>query len=410
MQPFHRLARPLLLALGLAAASGGALAETSPWYLGVNQGFSYDSNVFRLPEAFEQSSWWSSSALVGGLDQRYGRQRFYANGTVALNRYSSLDQLNNTSYNLSGGWDWETINRLSGQLYASYAENLGNYGGFYDTLITQKNVERRIAANASVNYGLASLLAAQARLAYSSVRYSAPQYAGWELDQASITLSLDKEFSGQLRLGPGVAYTSGDYAAINRDFSRYDLFLTGRWMLTGLSTLSGRVGYSSWSYGGLNPYDQSSVTGWITWRYLPTGKLAFDTTLSYDTLANTGLTDMGGGAVGSQGDTNRLTTGIRIAATYQLTGKTSLNASLQFYRRTQDYSINPPPGLPPLPVEIRDQVTNLSLGGTWVPRRNWQVNCNLYLASRNQSTNQPLIAMTPYDAYGGNCAVQFVLQ
>ena len=109
---------------------GAAFAQSSPYYIGVNQAFSYNSNVFRQVDEFAQSSWWSSTSVVGGFDQRYGRQRFYANGNVAANVYEQLSQLDNTSYGVTAGWDWETIERLSGKLYASYNQSLADYGGF----------------------------------------------------------------------------------------------------------------------------------------------------------------------------------------------------------------------------------------------------------------------------------------
>jgi hypothetical protein len=406
---------PLMLSLVLA---GPALAQTSPYYLGVNQAFSYDTNPARQPDEVAQSSWWSSTSLVGGIDQRYGRQRFYANGNVAANLYGQLDQLDNTSYGLTAGWDWETVERLSGTLYASYNEGLANYGGFNQATLFRvvKVTQANTLAYGTVEYGLVSLLAADLRLAYSSSRYDSEDpvadrlFDPKDLDQGSVTLRVRKQFSGQLTLGTGLAYTRGDYFSVDRRFDRYDAFVLAYWEPTGQSTVSGRVGYSSWDYTGANPFDQSGVTGWVKWRYMPTGKLTFDTLLSYDTLANSGLTDVGGGAPGGQGDTNRLTAGLQFTATYALTGKTSLNASLQFFSRTEDFLINPPPGLPPLAVEARDRVTNLNLGATWLPARNWQVNCNLTLNDRNQSSDSAVATLTPYTAYGGSCAVQFVLQ
>ncbi|MBN8507795.1 MAG: hypothetical protein J0L57_04205 [Burkholderiales bacterium] len=413
--PIRRPLLPLMLNLVLA---GPALAETSPYYLGVNQAISYDTNPARQPDAVAQSSWWSSTSLVGGIDQRYGRQHFYANGNVAANLYGQLDQLDNTSYGLTAGWDWATIERLSGQLYAAYNEGLANYGGFNQANLFRvvKVTQASTLAYGRVEYGLVSLLAADLRLAYSSNRYDSEDrvanalFSPRNLDQGSVTVRVRKEFSGQLTLGTGLSYTRGDYFSVDRQFDRYDAFVLGIWEPTGQSTVSGRIGYSSWDYTGANPYDQSGVTGWVRWVYTPTGKLTFDTLLSYDTLANSSLTDVGGGTPGGQGDTNRLTAGLQFTATYAVTGKTSLNASLQYFARTEDFLINPPPGQPPTPAEARDRVTNLSLGATWLPARNWQVNCNLTLNDRNQSSDSSAVTLTPYTAYGGSCAVQFLLQ
>lgn len=393
----------------LLAAAGMACAETSPYYIGVNQAFSYNSNVFRQIDEFAQSSWWSSTSLVGGFDQRYGRQRFYANGNVAANVYGQLGQLDNTSYGVKAGWDWETIERLSGTLYASFDQNLADYGGFNASVLNQKNVENNVLASATVEYGLLSLVAADLRVAYSSVHYSLSTYDRYELDQSSIRLRVRKQFSGQLTAGVGVAYTKGDYFEFGQEFDRYDVFVTGDWKATGQSTLSGRLGYSWSDYTGVNPYEQDGVTGWLAWAYTPTGKLNFNTRISYDTQANSVFTSVGGGSSVGLGQTQWLTSGLQFTANYAFSAKTSFNASLEFYRQTREELFGG--GGPQIFDDRRNQVTNLLLGATWLPSRNWQVNCNLTLNDRNQSSSssQP-ISLLPYTAYGGSCSAQFVFQ
>lgn len=398
--------RPLRRCLPVAALlllCVGAQAQTSPYYIGVNQAFSYNSNVFRQIDAFAQSSWWSSTSVVGGFDQRVGRQRFYANGNVAANVYGQLDQLNNTSYGLTGGWDWQTVERLSGTLYASYNQNLADYGGFNTSVLNQKNVQTNALAYATAQYGLLSLVAADLRLAYSSVHYSLASYDRYELDQSSIRLRVRKQFSGQLTAGVGMAYTNGDYFSVGQEFDRYDLFVTGDWNVTGQSTISGRLGYSWADYTGVNPYDQDGGTGWLAWNYVPTGKLKFNTRISYDTQANSVFTSDGSGSPVALGQTQWLTTGMQLTADYAFSGKVSFNASLQFYQQKREQQF--------FGDETRNRVTNLLLGATWLPSRNWQVNCNLTLNDRNQSrsSNQP-ISLLPYTAYGGSCSAQFVLQ
>lgn len=393
----------------LLASAGLAGAETSPWYIGVNQAFSYNSNVFRQIDDFAQSSWWSSTSLVGGFDQRQGRQRFYANGNVAANVYGQLSQLDNTSYGVKAGWDWETVERLSGTLEASFNQNLADYGGFNTSVQNQKNVENTTLASAAVQYGLLSLVAADLRVAYSSVNYSLASYGFRnDLDQSSVRLRVRKQFSGQLTAGVGAAFTKGDYVSFGQEFDRYDLFVTGDWQLTGQSTLSGRVGYSWTDYTGVNPTNQDGVTGWLAWAYAPTGKLSFNTRISYDTQANSVFTSVGGGSSVGLGQTQQLTTGLQFTGSYAFSAKTSFNASLEFFQQKQDQDFG---GGAQSFDSTRNRVTNLLLGATWLPSRNWQVNCNLSINDRNQSrsSSQP-ITLLPYSAYGGSCAAQFVFQ
>jgi hypothetical protein len=393
----------------LFAAAGMAAAETSPWYIGVNQAFSYNSNVFRQIDEFAQSSWWSSTSLVGGFDQRQGRQRFYGTGNVAANVYGQVSQLDNTSYGVTAGWDWETIERLSGKLYASYNQSLANYGGFNVSIQNQKNIQDNALAYATVEYGIVSLVAADVRVAYSSVNYSLRSYAFNNLDQSSINARVRKQFSGQLTAGLGVAYTKGDYTSFDQNFDRYDLFVTGDWQATGQSTLSGRLGYSWSDYTGVNPYSQNGVTGWLGWAYAPTGKLNFNTRISYDTQANSVFTTVGGGSTVGLGQTQVLTSGLQFTANYAFSGKTSFNASLQFYQQKQDQNFGS--GGPLSFDNTRNRVTSFALGATWLPSRNWQVNCNATIDDRNQSrsSSQP-ITLLPYSAYGGSCSAQFVFQ
>ena len=243
--------------------------------------------------------------------------------------------------------------------------------------------------------------------AYSSTHYSLVTFNRYELDQTSVRLRVRKQFSGQLTAGAGVAYTDGDCFSIGQQFARYDLFVFANWQVTGLSVLSGRLGYSWSDYTGVNPYDQDGVTGWLAWDYKPTGKLSFRTLVSYDTQANSVFTAVGGGSPVTAGQTQWLTAGLQLTANYAFSAKTSFNASLQYYSQSRDRTdvgsqVN---------LEARNTVTNASLGATWTPSRNWQVNCSLTLNDRNQRRgSDQQITLLPYTAYGGSCSAQFVLQ
>ena len=136
----------------------------------------------------------------------------------------------------------------------------------------------------------------------------------------------------------------------------------------------------------------------------------FQTRISYDTLANTELTGGGDGSngAGSTGaGTDQLTTGVRFTASYAFSGKTSFNALLDYYSQSRDNSgISSGSG-----DGSRNTTVALLLGATWLPSRNWQVNCNLTLNDRNERRDSgSSISLTPYTAYGGSCSAQFVFQ
>ena len=120
--------RPLALTLaGFAClAAGSAQAETSPYYIGVSQRFSHNSNVFLNTDALAKSDTISSTGVRLGLDQPISRQRLTATLSANANRYSKLSTLNNTDYALD--------TRLAAQPslttdLAGHAGDLGGEGG-----------------------------------------------------------------------------------------------------------------------------------------------------------------------------------------------------------------------------------------------------------------------------------------
>lgn len=123
----HRTARTVALCIGLASG-GAALAETSPYYIGVNQAFGYLLNLYST-EFDPVSSGLSTTSVVGGFDQPIGRQHFFGTANVGYNYFfnSEARNLDNTSYGVNLGWDWQTIERLSGTLRLTANQSLVYY-------------------------------------------------------------------------------------------------------------------------------------------------------------------------------------------------------------------------------------------------------------------------------------------
>jgi hypothetical protein len=105
----------MAVAIGLP---GLAHAEANPYYLGVSAGVGHMSNITfaeggtRRPDdnaPAVRADLYSTLGIVGGIDQPFGRQRFYANGGVFTNKFQDETRFDNTSYNLAAGLDWSTV-------------------------------------------------------------------------------------------------------------------------------------------------------------------------------------------------------------------------------------------------------------------------------------------------------------
>ena len=73
-----------------------AQAQTSPWYIGVNQRFEHHTNLFQST-AQEVSDTVSTTSVVAGLDQPIGRQRLYGRLTAGTSRYAERSDLNHNA-------------------------------------------------------------------------------------------------------------------------------------------------------------------------------------------------------------------------------------------------------------------------------------------------------------------------
>src|SRR5688572_11801476 len=101
-------ARITLLALaGGALVSQAALGQTSdrPWYVGLTQDFSRDSNALGTTSG-EISDTVSTTTLRGGINQTFGRQRLRADLSLNHQRHSELSERDSNGYTAGLILDW----------------------------------------------------------------------------------------------------------------------------------------------------------------------------------------------------------------------------------------------------------------------------------------------------------------
>jgi hypothetical protein len=384
--------RPVVAALALLA-SAGLHAEQNPYHFGASLGATHHSNVFQTA-AGAQSDTVTSAGLLGGLDLNLGRQHVYATGNVQSNRYSKADQLNNISYGLSAGLDWQTIERLSGNLRYSANQSLVNYADVQFPVGT-KDVQKTQQTQAAIRYGIMSNLGLEGSAAHRTVDYSAEEDKR-DFRQNVASLGLRWGGTGLLTLGAAVRVTKSDvpnalivapvfpplppspavYGPDRAD--RRDIDLTGTWAPSGLSTLSLRVSLSRETHTQPSIPTFSGVTGALTWDYRPTGKLSFSTSLIRDTGSETTFAVPASNFIPVRADNDRITNVVDVQAKWEATAKVVVNANL---RHSDGSVVNTFGGAG------HSSTTSVALGANYAITRSIDLGCNVGYESRANSYN-----------------------
>ncbi|WP_130430048.1 hypothetical protein [Rivibacter subsaxonicus] len=362
---------------GEPAAAGAN--DPLPYFLRVSQGFAHDDNLFRVPDEFVKTSdWVSSTALIGGFDQPFGRQRGYGNVTLRGNAYKDQSQLNNFSYDLRTGLDWSTVERLSGNVDLKLAQSLARFSDYGSTARERsgKNQELSQYIGTRVQYGITAAIALEALVNYQNIDYTAEAFD--DRARRALTYGGGVKFAprGVWTLGLGARHTDGTYprsVVVNGqfapdDYTRDSIDLTARLNATGLSTFSGRLSYTREEHELDTTRDFKGWTGQIGWNYQATGKLNFGLSYLRDTGTNTSTT--GASGVETFLTDARLTDRFGIDGTWDATGKIQVKAGVEYWRNTFD-----------------DQFTQIDIGGQVISASGQTADNYLYtLLARYQAT------------------------
>lgn len=408
------------LALALIWTAGVACAETSPYYLGISQSFSHDSNVYRisdglqLPAGLAKSDTISTTSLLGGIDQPIGRQRLFGSAALRANRFRDNDSLNNQSYSANLGIDWATINHLSGSLSAATTRSLARFSPDNGVpTVLNKNTESTEQFDGKVRLGVVTRWTAEALFGWRKVDYSADEFRSREFSQSFASGGLRYSASAALDIGAALRHTEGKFQHFLRladgsyladRYKRNDIDLTTTWVPTGASTISGRLSFGKVDHSEAERRNFSGTTGSVRWQWKPTGKLTLNTSLSRDTGEEITFIDTGSETLSASDNFSRTTTLLRIAADYALSAKIGLSLGGSTARRTlvDTFSI----GGINAPREGRDTTNTINFGTRWTPTRSLQLSCDML---RNHRSASGLLS-SPFSVTIYGCAGQFVLQ
>lgn len=410
--------------LGLFGASTAG-AEANPYFLGVNQAFSYESNVYNLengqPQPPNVQAWTdaiSITSLNGGIDQPFGRQRFFFTGNVAQNIYKRNTQLNNLSYGLDTGLDWQTVERLSGALRLTLNQGLGGFNLYGTTESFEKNIQDTQQALATVRWGLTPRVALEGGYIFRRVLMSNPVAQNNEYDQNTASVGVSYGGDGVLTLGLAGRFSKTNYPyfelvtptpppspppppyylADEADSRNIDL--TASWVPSGRSKLEARLSFSDITHTVNTSNDFRGLTGSLRWDYDATGKLF--TRLSVLVAPGSGATfyDFSGDTTPFVSNA-RSSTSVRMGATYLATGKTRFNAAviLENDRLAQQDASG---------AVQTGTVSNVSaiIGTTYSAARNVDFACSLRFD--NRSTESTL--SHPYSGTTVLCSAELLLK
>lgn len=396
------------LALGMALLSvTTARGEVSPFALSTTVGVSHDSNLLRLTDAQAAPAGRSASdtvytvGLQAALDKPISRQRLFGNAQVQATRYGRNDVYNDTGYALKLGLDWETVHRLSGNVtVAAQRAQRPNLRDVSDGLIVTDNAESTRQFDTRIALGAATRMTLEATYGHRSLGYGAPGSRFRDYTQDSASVGLRYQFSGALSAGVVARQARLSYPNLlvllpdpEDRRTRNDVGLQSTWQPTGSSTVQARLAFTNTQHEQLTSRDFKATTGGIEWLWNPGGRLRLEVRLARDagqddTLNSTAF--------------SRTTDLLGLRAQYALGGKTTLQATVNSIRRTQQGSGGVLQG-----VAGSDNASLVHLRVVWAPTRSFSFSCDLGRERRGANSSPQIDESFSSNTVG--CAGQLTL-
>jgi hypothetical protein len=392
------------IALAAFATATATQAETNPYYLGASLTRGHDSNIFRLPEnANPQSDSFTTATLLAGFDQPISRQRVYTNLELRRQRFDDLSELDNTGHKVSAGLDWETIENYSGSVTFGSERALASYSTplLGQNAIRALNMKRERTFSASVQRGtLRNDLQVFGAFNTRDTDYSSDAFKFRDTKRHAVRVGARWHRSDLLTLGTAWVEARGKYSSVGIDYTSHAIEFTGDWKASSASSIDGRIGYEQRSYDNAAAQrDFSGITGLLRWRWEPTGKLAFTTSLLRDADDSERFIDPGVSDLTVAG--SRVTNSLILEAAWKATAKVSVNASYRYSDRTL---VNPTAAA--LSTRGNDKTRQASLGAVWTATNSVSFGCNVGRESRSADSDLSF----PFKANTASCYVQALLK
>ncbi|RVU44350.1 hypothetical protein [Rubrivivax rivuli] len=406
------------LALVLPLCCGSAAAQNSPWFIGGSHSVTQQDNVLELaigqnpPPGFEKEDTVSTTSLLAGFDQRFGRQRAYGNVALRDTRYDNNTVFNNRGYSGRAGLDWSTAERISGSVSANASRSLQRFNPFEIGFLGDKNLETVRAVNTRVSVGLVTTWSFELNGGRTEVKNSLDRrdVQSRNFLQDSASLGLQWRPSSITLLGVAVGASRGRYPQFRVTaegfqadrFRRDDLQLTAAYRPSGASSLDLRLSSGKTRYDLNERRDFSGVTGNASWSWQPTGKLFVQTSFTRDTGQDSYATAVF--FLPATADYSRSNRTWRVQADYAATGKITVTTSVMRHSRDLVRTTENP--FLPLTARGKDDIDYFNLGVRWSPLRNVQLACD-HGQEKRRGVGE---LVTNLDMRSFGCSAQLLLQ
>ena len=405
----------MIAALAAVTSCGAWAADPNPYYLGVSQGLTHDSNIFRTPGG--PSDNYSSTGLLGGVDQMISRQRVFATAHVDLNRYQDQQQLNNTSYGVNAGWDWVTIEKLSGNFYTRLNQNLANLNDNTLRPTAERNLSTNKQFGARARWGGDAALTLLGGYGYTSTAYSAAVYQSSASSQNSYDIGVNYRVGSTLVVGSVLRYTrtEADHALVQpggtflpNTANGRSIDLTAQWDASARTRTNTRVSWTNQTNSGVGNRDYSGLTGSFDFSHAPTGKLSFTGSLSRDAGTNglmiSAIDIRTNTPIVGRSENSQVANNLALGASYAATSKINVTAGVQYRHSIIVEAVNA--GAFASSREYGDTSRSLTLGANYAISRHWSMACTLAHVERAVGGVLPF----QYNANTANCSAQYTLR
>ncbi|MBX3606148.1 MAG: hypothetical protein KF788_12770 [Piscinibacter sp.] len=411
-EPFHRNpvaqaaagAALLLAAAGAAAQEAAAPAgppDPNPWWIGVRQDLTAETNLFRAPDGQGAArDLVSTTSLLGGLDQPIGRQRLVLDLAAGVNRYKNNTQLDGNTTRAAVRLDWATAGRLSGQASAFQRESLFRYDLDRQQAFTGRTVQRSRGAALLAQLGVVTQWTLEGGLSATDDRYSRTEFQYRDLRQLAGTVGLRWRPHEQTSLRVAARHTDGRYphyavdaggAVLPDEFRRDDLELSLRWTPSDASDLRARVSHTRERHDLQGARDGNGWTGELVYDWTLTGKTGLTLGALRDSSA--GASSFDDTLIVHDSSDARRSTRWQARLRWDATSKIRVLAELTHQRRTLDDSFVLTPQLEggvPLAqgTTARDRLTTASLNLRYQASRGLLFGCALAHERRSTPDNE----------------------